>query len=214
MQICLLNHAGTMLSHRLMLPTLTLSLPTYPKHPIISKEISLLFLEKWLLFCWCTHIFIRNYSLNSQITKNQETPVLGKYSISLETVFILTNKTLNTVNFTLACFLSWRGVHDLQMEGVCRLVFRKLLYPLLIAESCRHTHFYDELWQKTNSFLTIFANFSKTHPCLRKICQKRDPCLENFGPKNPPIWVAHTRTLNMLCYYPPPDLQVSYTEGT
>ena len=32
---------------------------------------------------------------------------------------------------------------------------------------------------------------------------KKDPCLENFWPKNPPIWAAHTRTFNMLCTPPP-----------
>ena len=70
-------------------------------------------------------------------------------------------------------------------------------YPLLITESCRHTH--DEFWRKTTHFVLFFANFWITHPCLWKICRKRDPCLENLGPKNPPIWAAHTRTLNMLC---------------
>ena len=51
-------------------------------------------------------------------------------------------------------------------------------------------------------FWLFSANFWITHPCLWKICQKRDPCLQNFGPKNPPIWAAHTRTLNMLCTPP------------
>ena len=32
---------------------------------------------------------------------------------------------------------------------------------------------------------------------------KRDPCQGIFWPKNPPIWAAHTRTLNMLCTPPP-----------
>ena len=72
-------------------------------------------------------------------------------------------------------------------------------YPLLITETCGHTHLDDEFWRKTTHFLLFFANFWITHPCLWKICRKRDPCLENLGPKNPPIWAAHTRTLNMLC---------------
>ena len=87
--------------------------------------------------------------------------------------------------------------------GVCRPVFRNV--PLLITETCGHTHFYDEFWRKTTHFLLFFANFWMTHPCLRKICRKKDPFLENLGPKNPPIWAAHTRTLNMLCT-PPPGL--------
>ena len=56
-------------------------------------------------------------------------------------------------------------------------------YHLLITDSCRHTHFYDEFWQKTTHFSQFSANFWKAHPCLRKISRKRDPCLENFGPK-------------------------------
>ena len=76
-------------------------------------------------------------------------------------------------------------------------------YPLLITDSCRHTHSYDEFSPKTTHFWQFFANFWKTHPCLRKICRKRGPCLENFGPKNPSIWAAHTRTIDMLCYPPP-----------
>ena len=45
----------------------------------------------------------------------------------------------------------------------------------------------------------IFHQLWTTHPSLRKICRKRDPCL---GPENPPIRAAHTRTLNMLCNPP------------
>ena len=69
-------------------------------------------------------------------------------------------------------------------------------YPLLITETCGHAHFYDEFWRKTTHFLLFFANFWIIHPRLWKICRKMDPCLENLGPKNPPIWAAHTRTLN------------------
>ena len=74
-------------------------------------------------------------------------------------------------------------------------------YPPLITEICGHTHFYDEFWQKTTHFLLFFANFWIIHPCLWKICRKMDPPLENLGPKNPPIWAAHTCTHVM---YPPP----------
>ena len=51
--------------------------------------------------------------------------------------------------------------------------------------------------------MLFFTNFWITHPCLWKICRKGDPCLENLGPKDPPIWAAHTRTVNMLCTLPP-----------
>ena len=87
--------------------------------------------------------------------------------------------------------------------GVCRLVFRKL--P---SSNYQQLPSYPLLWwilEENYPFLRIFANSWKNHPYLRKICRKRDPCLENFWPKNPPIWVAHTRTLNMLCYPPPPS---------
>ena len=86
-------------------------------------------------------------------------------------------------------------------------------YPLLITETCGHTHFYDEFWRKTTHFLLFFANFWITHPCLRKICRKRGPCLENLGPKNPPIWAAHTRTLNMLCTPPRAFSRICFTRG-
>ena len=76
-------------------------------------------------------------------------------------------------------------------------------YLLLITDSCRHTHFFMMNFGGKLPIFAFFANFWKTHPCLRKICRKRDPCLENFRPNNPPIWAVHTRTLNMLCYPPP-----------
>ena len=85
------------------------------------------------------------------------------------------------------------------------------MYPLLITERCRHTHFYDEFWRKTTHFLLFVANFWITHPCLWKICRKKDPCLENLGPKNPPLWAAHTRTLNMLCT-PPRGASLSFSQ--
>ena len=95
------------------------------------------------------------------------------------------------------------------LTGVCRPVFRKVPSSnYLITETCGHTHLYDEFWRKTIHFLLFFAKFWITHPCLWKICRKRDPCLENLGHKNPPIWAAHTRTLNMLCT--PPGVCGSY----
>ena len=91
-----------------------------------------------------------------------------------------------------------RGVHDLWMDGGGSAARFSERYPLLITETCGHTQFYDEFWLKTTHFLLFFANFWITHPCLWKICRKMEPCLGNLGPKNPPIWAAHTRTLNML----------------
>ena len=81
--------------------------------------------------------------------------------------------------------------------GVCRPAFRKA--PSSNYRKLPSYPLYDEFWRKTTHFLLFFANFRITYPCLWKICRKRDPCLENLGPKNPPIWAAHTRTLNMLC---------------
>ena len=75
--------------------------------------------------------------------------------------------------------------------GVCRPVFRKV-----------PSSNYRKFWRKTTHFLLFFANFWITHPRLWKICRKRNPCLENLGSKNPPIWASHTRTLNMLCTPP------------
>ena len=78
-------------------------------------------------------------------------------------------------------------------------------YPLLITDSCCHTYLYNEFCRKTTHFGQVYTNFWKTHSCLWKICRERDPCLENFGPKIPPMCAAHTRTLNILCYPPPPS---------
>ena len=48
--------------------------------------------------------------------------------------------------------------------------------------------------------------FSQTYACLRKICEKKDPCLENFEPKTPAI--------NMLCTTPASHQHVMYRFGT
>ena len=81
-----------------------------------------------------------------------------------------------------------------------RPVFR-MLNPVIITDSCHHTHFDDDFCGK----LPIFGNFCQfleNYSCLKKIGRERDPCLENFRPKNPPIWAPHTCILNMLCYTP------------
>ena len=44
----------------------------------------------------------------------------------------------------------------------------------------------------SSASIKIFS-FKENLP-LRKICRKRDLCLENFEPQNPPIWAEHTRT--------------------
>ena len=81
---------------------------------------------------------------------------------------------------------------------VCRPVFRKL--PSSNYRQLLSFPLYDVFWLKMTHFWLFFAHVQITHPCLWKICRKRDPCLEKFGLKNPTIWAAHTRTLNMLCY--------------
>ena len=55
--------------------------------------------------------------------------------------------------------------------------------------------------RKLPIFLQFFANSWKTHPCVRKTWQKRDPCLETFGPQDPPMWAAHT--VPSTCYVTP-----------
>ena len=47
-----------------------------------------------------------------------------------------------------------------------------------------------------------FCQFLENPPMFKETLPKKDPCLENFELKNPSIWAAHTRTLNMLCYSP------------
>ena len=86
--------------------------------------------------------------------------------------------------------------------GVCRPVFRKLRssiyrqlpsYPLL-----------SRILAENYPFLTIFANFWKAHPCLWKICRKRDPYLENFCPKNPTHPYGRHIPVPSTCYVTPP----------
>ena len=80
--------------------------------------------------------------------------------------------------------------------GVSRPVFRKV--PSSNYRNLLSYHFYDEFCGKRPS-VAIFGKFLDNPPMFMENLPKRDPCLENFGPKSPPIWAAHTRTLNMLC---------------
>ena len=70
-------------------------------------------------------------------------------------------------------------------------------YPHLITDSCHDTYFYEEFWRKTTHCLQ-FLPISGKVPIFKESLPKRDPCLENFEPKSPPIKVPHTCTLNML----------------
>ena len=56
----------------------------------------------------------------------------------------------------------------------------------LIARVCLHSRFFDEFLRKTTNIQLFFADFRQIDPCLRKICQEMDPCLESFGPKKHP----------------------------
>ena len=38
---------------------------------------------------------------------------------------------------------------------------------------------------------------------FKKIYGEKESCIENFGPKNPPILAAHTRIVTMFCNPPP-----------
>ena len=71
------------------------------------------------------------------------------------------------------------------LTGVCRPALRKVL-------------------AENNPFLAIFRQFLDNPPMFMKNLQKNGPLFREFFPKNPPIWAAHTRTLNMLCTPPPP----------
>ena len=51
--------------------------------------------------------------------------------------------------------------------------------------------------------LLFFANFWITHPCLWKICRKRDPCLENLGTQKP-AHMGGTYPYPQHVMYPPP----------
>ena len=97
--------------------------------------------------------------------------------------------------------------------GVCRPVFRKQL-----SSNYRQLPSYPLLWwilAENYPFLAIFCQFLENPPMFKENLPKRGPLFREFGPKNPPIWVVHTRTLNMLCYPPPPGkiLQTEYSTG-
>ena len=94
------------------------------------------------------------------------------------------------------------GVHGLRMDGGLPSGVRfSERYPLLITETCCHTHFYDEFWRKTTHFWQCFANSLISHPCLWKICRKGDPCLENFSPKAHPY--GRHIPVPSTCFVPP-----------
>ena len=94
------------------------------------------------------------------------------------------------------------GVHGLRMDGGLPSGVRfSERYPLLITETCCHTHFYDEFWRKTTHFWQCFANSLISHPCLWKICRKGDPCLENFSPKTHPY--GRRIPVPSTCFVPP-----------
>ena len=73
--------------------------------------------------------------------------------------------------------------------GVCRPVFRKP--PTFMMNFGGKPPIFSHFWR-----------FQPNRPMFIENLPKNDPCLENFGPKNPPIWAAHTRTINMLCTPP------------
>ena len=63
--------------------------------------------------------------------------------------------------------------------------------------------------------LAIFRQFLDKPPIFMENLPKRGPLFREFCPQNPPIWAAHTRTLNMLCTPPSrgPNRRTSLMEG-
>ena len=59
------------------------------------------------------------------------------------------------------------------------------------------------------NFLPHFAKLWVTHLCLWKICRKRNPYLENFGPKT----YGQDIPVPSTCYVPPPPGAHSLTES-
>ena len=83
--------------------------------------------------------------------------------------------------------------------GVCGPVLRKV--PSSDYRNLRLYPFYDEFWWKTTHLLLLFTNFWITHRFLRKICRKKDPYLENLGPKTHPY--GRHIPVPSTCYVPP-----------
>ena len=67
--------------------------------------------------------------------------------------------------------------------GVCRPVSER--YPLLITETCGHTHLYDEIWQKNHPFFAIFRQFLDNQPLFKENLPKKGPLFREFGAQKP-----------------------------
>ena len=92
------------------------------------------------------------------------------------------------------------GAAWLRMDGRLPPGFQKAIFSLLISKASLYTHFCEEFWWK-HPFLLFFCEFVENPPMYKENPLKRymDPFFENFGPRRPTIWFAHTCTLYMLC---------------
>ena len=65
------------------------------------------------------------------------------------------------------------------MQAVCNPVLSKVPSSTKLALGAISMKNFDG---KLSIFNNSWLNFCYTHPCLRKISGKNDPCLENLGP--------------------------------
>ena len=83
-------------------------------------------------------------------------------------------------------------------------------YPLLITESCRHTHFYDEFWRKPPIFC-YFRQFLDNPPLSMENLRKKGPLFREFGAQKPTHMGGTYPYPQHVMYPPPPGIQKLYS---
>ena len=76
-------------------------------------------------------------------------------------------------------------------------------YPLLITETCCHTHFHDGFRRKTTHFWLFFASFCKNPPIFMENLPKKGPLFREFWAQNP-THMGGTYPYPQHVMYPPP----------
>ena len=104
-----------------------------------------------------------------------------------------------------------RGVHDLRMDGGLPLGSQKgalfwlpkiPIKPISMMNFAGKRPIFGYSFLAIHfgySFLAIFRQFLDSPSMFMKNLPKNGPMFRELWPKNPPIWAANTRTLNILC---------------
>ena len=97
-----------------------------------------------------------------------------------------------------------QAVHDLRMDGGSATRFSES-YPLLITDSCRNTHFYDEFWRENYPFLTVFCQFLENPRMFKETLLKKRPLFRDFWTQKP-THMGGTYPYPQHVLLPPPPL--------